>query len=103
MCYVNTLPRTSLNITHWWKQKISCTTNTNIKKGEGNWYPDALNGKCIIETHEIKNETNEEWRLRKRKLIEYYMPAIAAYHESIFFCFVKRIHPSLEQIILKSV
>ena len=75
--------------------RIFCITNANIKKGDDTWYPDALKRKLIIETYEIKGETKEEWKLRKKKLMEYYAPAIAIYHEAIFSCFIKRINPVL--------
>ena len=83
------------NITFWWTQKIFCVTNANIEKGDDMWYPDALKRKLIIETYEIKGETKEEWKSRKKKLMEYYAPVIAIYHETIFSCFIKRIHPVL--------
>ena len=91
----NETTHTNVNITFWWKQKIFCITNPKIKKGDDTWYPDAFNGKCIIETYEIKNETNEEWRARKKSLLEYYASSISAYHEGMFFCFVKRIDSNL--------
>ena len=83
------------NITFWWTQKIFCITNANIEKGDDTWYPDAVKRKLIIETYEIKGESKEEWKSRKKKLIEYYAPAIAIYHETIFSCFIKRIDPML--------
>ena len=83
------------NITSWWKQRIFCITKDRIKEGKSTWYPDPVNGECIIETHKIKGESKEEWKLRKRKLLEYYAPVIAIYHETIFSCFIKRIHPVL--------
>ena len=93
--FPNGTANANTNITCWWKQKTFCAISSDIKKGDDTWYPDALNGKCIIETFEIKSETKEEWKLRKRKLLEYYSPAIAAYHEAMFSCFVKRIDSSL--------
>ena len=99
------LKKTSLNktntpdITSWWKQRIFCITKDSIKEGKSTWYPDPLKGECIIETHKIKGESKEEWKLRKIELIKYYAPVIAIYHETIFSCFIKRIDPSFVEKI----
>ena len=93
--FPNGVANEDANITCWWKQRTFCIINHDIKKGDDTWYPDALNGKCMIESYQIKGESKEEWRLRKRKLLEYYAPAIAAYHEGMFSCFIKRIDSNL--------
>ena len=93
--FPSTSNHSDADITCWWKQRTFCTVQEDLKRGDDTWYPDALNGRCVIEAHRIKSETWEGWKLRKRKLLEYYAPAIAAYHEAMFSCFVKRIDPSL--------
>ncbi len=93
---------TGSNITDWWRQRVVCVRNKDIKnEDEEGWFPDILRKKCFIETYFIEGETNEEWLERKKNLHQLYSTAIGAYQEAIFANTIKRISPEFKSEITK--
>ena len=66
-CFSGEYSTTKANITDWWRQRIVCLRNKDVKnKDEEGWFPDSIKRKCFIETYFIEGETKKNGKKGKK-------------------------------------